>query len=169
MKIYSKTGDKGYTKINNTNYRKDSELINLCGSIDELISKISLVYSFDNSYEEILFEIQKTLMLCNNIPIGDCILIENINFLEEKIDDFNKKLEPLKNFIIFKGKISSLLNVLRTKTRSIERIAVKNFYNENINNEHFISYLNRLSDLFFILARHSVNNLNNNKEINWKI
>jgi cob(I)alamin adenosyltransferase len=175
MKIYTKKGDKGNTILsNNVKISKSDKLIEFYGTIDELIANIGLIYSekTKKEYFNICRIIQSKLMNCitslvesNNLKDSNIehklkiIKEKDIKYLEEQIDLLDKDLEPLKDFILFEGKISSIFNVLRTITRRAERKIVEIYNNISYkNNENILiimKYLNRLSDLFFILSRHS--------------
>ena len=86
--------------------------------------------------------------------------------LEKEIDIHNKKLDELKSFVLPGGtKLSSWFHFARTSTRRAERKITKLASEEAINN-NVIMYINRLSDLFFVLARHC--NDDGKKDILWK-
>ena len=86
--------------------------------------------------------------------------------LEKEIDKHNKKLDELKSFVLPGGtKLSSWFHFARTSTRRAERKITKLASEEAINN-NVIMYINRLSDLFFVLARHC--NDDGKKDILWK-
>ena len=90
-----------------------------------------------------------------------------IEFLEAKIDEFEKELEPLTNFILPGGNhVASLIHYARTITRRAEIQVVTLSKDEKINN-YCIMYLNRLSDLLFVLGR-LVNKRNKISDIIWK-
>ena len=85
--------------------------------------------------------------------------------LEKEIDDFNDKLEPLKSFILPGGSAAaSYLHMARTVTRRAERLVVELSDQEEINRE-VVRYLNRLSDLFFVLSR--ICNDNGRSDVLW--
>ena len=89
-----------------------------------------------------------------------------INLLEEKIDLFEKKLSPLKQFILPGGsKSAALLHIARSVCRRSERLTVK-LSKRDVINENIIIYLNRLSDLLFVLARFE-NDVNQITDIPW--
>jgi cob(I)alamin adenosyltransferase len=178
MKIYTKNGDRGKTTlVGGSKIYKDDDIVEAYGTIDELISEIGFIESFNiyDKYKDLCFEIQNKLMLCaanvadvrKNKTVSD-ITEKDVEYLEKQIDNFDKDLKPLTNFILFRGSISSKVNKFRTLTRRAERrtIKIKNdTYNKNI--KMVIKYLNRLSDLFFTMARHICLKYNCSEEV-WK-
>ena len=90
-----------------------------------------------------------------------------ISDLDEQINYLNQDLEPLKEFILPSGDhFSSNLHVARAITRRAERSAVT-LYNNSLNDNPVIMYLNRLSDYFFVLSRYH-NKQNNIPENTWQ-
>lgn len=178
MKIYTKKGDKGKTTlVSGKSIEKTSEIVEAYGTVDELIAQVGLIESFniDNYFKDICFEIQNKLMLIaaniadirRNKTISN-ITEEDVLKLEKEIDFMDEQLEPLKNFILFKGAIVSTINGMRTLTRRCERrvLSMENITsNPNIN--LIIKYLNRLSDFFFTLARYSCLKNERCQEIKW--
>ena len=87
--------------------------------------------------------------------------------LDDQINYLNQELEPLKEFILPSGDhFSSNLHVARAITRRAERSAVS-LYNDSLDNNPVIMYLNRLSDYFFVLSRY-YNRKNNIPENTWQ-
>ncbi len=170
MSIYTKTGDKGETFVYGGKKVAKSDLqVEAYGSIDELTSFIGFVNSQikNKKYKSLLLEIQKDLYqimsFLANAPVNLNFLEKRTRDFEKMIDEIEKNLKPLKNFIIPGGtKTSSLFHILRVFCRKGERNVVR-FFNNNqkIKNIKITAYLNRLSDLFFIIARF----YNKNKEI----
>jgi len=102
-------------------------------------------------------------------PEGDVprITTRNVIYLEELIDDLQKHLPPLKNFILPQGTlVGSFSQVIRAVSRRVERRVVQLAMNSKVN-PLILAYLNRLSDLLFLLAR-SFNYTNNKGEIIWR-
>jgi len=92
---------------------------------------------------------------------------EDIVYLENNIDKFEEKLEPLKQFILPGGtKGASFLHFARSVCRRAERLVTLLSKNEKISNLNLI-YLNRLSDLLFVLARYE-NSINNVPDVTWQ-
>jgi len=183
MKIYTKKGDTGKTTLAGGNKTsKDSIIVDAYGTIDELISHIGIISSFniDFYYKELCVDIQNKLMLCaaqvatteNNDSLPN-ITYHDVEYLEKQIDKMEEELEPLSNFVLFVGVIASNINIFRTLTRRAERLVVRILNKKMTDNQNInlvIKYLNRLSDLFFVMARHVVKKeLTDSKEIIWKI
>ena len=155
MKIYTKTGDNGETGLfGGGRVSKNSLRIDTYGTIDELNSFIGLAAAEvkDKDINKLLVKIQSRLFTekLNIARVPESFYGD----LEEAIDKFEEKLEPLKNFILPGGsKGAALLHVCRSICRRAERKAVELKSLEKINN-NIIIFLNRLSDLFFVLARY---------------
>ena len=173
MKIYTKTGDKGKTSLfGGERVPKHHIRIEAYGTVDELNSFIGLIkdQEIDNNSKTTLLKIQNELftlgaMLATptskeklktgkdrlNIPK---ITNKSIHFLENEMDNLNKKLEPMTNFILPGGHpVVSYCHIARAVCRRAERICT--LLNEKTTiNELIVIYLNRLSDYLFTLARH---------------
>jgi len=165
MKVYTKTGDKGETSLfGGTRVKKNNIRLEAYGSIDELNSYIGLIR---DSYEhkktwELLLKVQTHLFnigseLANEkeknnskIPI---IQQKHINELENAIDEMESQLPTMKYFILPGGDTtSSYAQIARTVCRRCERLIIT--LEEQINfSEGLLSYINRLSDYLFVLAR----------------
>ncbi len=178
MKIYTKTGDKGKTSlIGGTRVPKHHQRIEAYGTIDELMAYIGLLRDGieDAAMKSVLLEVQDRLMTCASILAADCedcevkipeIIPEDIEFLEQLIDAYDKELEPLRTFILPGGHImASHCHIARTVCRRAERIVTSLAENMYVP-EHVIQYLNRLSDYLFILSRKILKNFNID-EIRW--
>lgn len=167
MKIYTKTGDKGETGLfGGERVSKNNLRLNAYGSIDELNSFLGLaVIEVTNSdIKNILKDLQNKLFVLGsdlatpetekNKKLKITRLPDSyISETEEAIDTFEARLDELKNFILPGGsKGSALLHICRTISRRAERevVALKN--TEHIG-ENIVIFLNRLSDLFFVLSR----------------
>lgn len=157
--IYTKKGDQGVTYLfKGRKIKKSSQLIETMGTIDELNSFIGLVVTKINNQKEkeFLITIQKDLYQIMAIMAGAKkemeFLRKRIKDFEEIIDNLEKKLPKLGKFIIPGGsELAAWFHVLRAVCRRAEREVVKLNQNSQIND--LIPYLNRLSDLFFMLAR----------------
>ncbi len=173
MAIYTRLGDRGKTKLFNLkakNIPKDSPIIEALGSIDELNSFLGIVRSkADKNLNLVLKKIQENLFIINSIISGS-----NLNFssvetrkLERLIDRLEGSLPVLKKFIFPGGsEMAALLQYSRTLARKTERKVVALSKDESIN-PHILSYLNRLSDAFFMLSREE-NRKSKVKEEIWK-
>ena len=178
MSIYTKTGDNGTTGLfGGTRVTKDSLVIEVLGSIDELNACIGILLSLqisDKNIQDTFIKIQNNLfdigtIIANTSKYQDeSFNTENISFLESIIDTFETKVEPLKNFILPGGtNLASLTHFTRSVCRRTERVLVsyKNSQSNKFVNE--LKYLNRLSDLLFVTARY-INKLDSTTEIIWK-
>ncbi len=168
MKIYTKGGDKGETGLfGGDRVSKSSERIEAYGTIDELNSFIGLavIEVKSEDIKKLLLTIQSQLFTVGSdlaTPLNEKNKKYDIprvpeKFFEEaenQIDKFDAQLEPLQNFILPGGtKSASLLNVCRTICRRAERRVVA-LDASSKTGENIIIFLNRLSDLFFVLARY---------------
>lgn len=165
MKIYTKKGDKGYTSLfGGASVEKSSLRIHAYGTVDELNSVIGVAISHPMSDRgtEILNDIQSQLFVLGadlatlqskEVKINR-IGKEDIEKLESWIDELEEHLPPLKNFILPGGSpAGAFIHQARTVCRRAERNTVALKQNDPISAETVI-YLNRLSDLLFVLARY---------------
>ncbi|MFC1777919.1 cob(I)yrinic acid a,c-diamide adenosyltransferase [Pseudomonadota bacterium] len=158
-KIYTRTGDKGTTGLGDgSRVDKDSLRVETYGTVDELNSLIGLVLTgeIDDSIGACLTRTQHELFdlggeLC--MPGYTLIPESCIEQLENDLDRFNEDLPPLKDFILPGGSESAArCHLARTVCRRAERLMVSLTKVEDIN-EVSLRYLNRLSDLLFVIAR----------------
>lgn len=182
MKIYTKTGDKGKTSLfDGTRVIKSSKRIQAYGIIDEVNSQIGVLISLLNQNSEIidlkklLLTLQEQLFILgsdlaspNNNDGGHLRITKNdIVYLENQIDVLDESLDPLKSFILPGGCIqASQSHVIRTVIRRAE-VSMVDLYIENQISEYAFVYINRLSDLFFMLAR-TFNKRLGQDDIPWK-
>ena len=177
MKIYTKTGDEGKTSLfDNSRVWKSDERIMSYGAIDELNSSIGIALSLelDPEIKDILIKIQNDLFIVGSDLANPDMTDKKIRttndmiiFLEQKIDLLEPQLEPLTSFILPGGTLlASIIHLSRTISRRAETHVVALSKNEKINRDAAI-YLNRLSDLMFVLAR-SINNRKKIPDIVWK-
>ena len=175
-KIYTRTGDKGSTLLGNgKRVDKNSLRVDAYGSVDEANASIGLsILRTNTKIKKILRLVQNDLFdLGADLCIPDKknikklkITNDRVDFLEKEIDGFNKELASLNSFILPGGSESSTyLHIARTITRRAERKVVALSKKEKINPVAII-YLNRLSDLLFVLARYTNNK--GKKDILWK-
>jgi cob(I)alamin adenosyltransferase len=158
-KVYTKKGDEGYTSLlSGKRVFKTDNRIEMVGVLDELNSFIGLLRSEIISSPELKLEdIQWNLFNAGAMVINDnknqsITNIDEIDIevLELLMDEMNKELPPLKNFIIPKGsRAVALAHVCRTIARRAERTLTG-----CIDYPIIQKYLNRLSDYFFVLARY---------------
>ena len=178
MKIYTKTGDDGNTGLQG-NYRisKSHPRILSYGTVDEANAALGVVLSnsLDEDVRLVLTQIQNDLFLVgadlsnpNLSDVKNRVSLEMIKNLENHIDKFELELPALTNFILPGGEPSAAqLHHVRTIVRRAESQTVQLSEKDEINS-NCIKYLNRLSDLFFVMGR-LINKRNNIKDIPWKI
>jgi len=165
MKIYTKTGDKGYTSlIGGTRVAKHHIRIESYGTVDELNSYIGLIADQDIAAhdKEILKQIQDRLFTIGSSLASDPeksrmvipdLHLEDIELLELEMDAMNKHLPVLRHFILPGGSNAiSYCHIARCVCRRAERISVQ-LAEESTVDEKVNIYLNRLSDYLFTLAR----------------
>jgi cob(I)alamin adenosyltransferase len=164
MKIYTKTGDAGQTGLwGGQRVNKDSLRVHAYGTADECNAAIGVARAsgIDAGLGELLNEVQNQLFVVGadlatpgdggaNIPrVG----AGEIGFLEAQIDALEASLEPLKQFILPGGTAAAAhLHLARTICRRAERWAVSLAHEEPISAD-VLTYLNRLSDFLFVIAR----------------
>ncbi len=173
-KIYTKKGDQGTTcLISGETVDKHHTRLESYGTLDELNSFIGYARSELKNLpkvDSILFEIQNDLFnVGSQLANTDAKLqatLPNISDkdilkLETCIDELTEELPPLKNFILPGGtKASGLLHISRTICRRAERLIIRLKAEQNNINPLFIQYINRLSDLLFVMARYTNKNQN---------
>lgn len=165
MPIYTRTGDKGTTSLfGGKRISKADPQVEAYGAVDELTSLIGLISSKLKAKSEKLFllQIQKDLYQIMAFLAGSKVIVnylgQRAKDFEDKIDDLDKKLPKLTRFILPGGsELSAWFHILRTTCRRAERSAVRFFSRkettQQFSNMVILKYLNRLSDLFFTLAR----------------
>lgn len=172
-RVYTRTGDKGETAlVGGKRVPKDSLRIEAYGTIDELNSIVGLARVFNEErleegethrhLDEVLRKIQDELFDLGSelatppelsyegmVRLGE----KEVKRLEEIIDECQKELRPLRSFVLpGGGRIGAHLHQCRTVCRRAERIIVRLARVEAVS-EWVVKYVNRLSDLFFVLAR----------------
>lgn len=179
MKVYTKTGDAGNTSLyGGKRVRKDNIRIDAYGTVDELNAIIGMIKAEKiekktsdilNNVQQVLFIIGAELSTPENVKknINNNLEESEVKFLENSIDAIEAILNPLRNFILPGGtKSSALLHFARTVCRRAERVIISLDEKEKIN-PHIIIYLNRFSDLLFVIARFE-NHAASEPEIEWK-
>lgn len=163
MKIYTKTGDKGTTSLVGGNrVSKDHPRVNAYGTVDELISNLSLLKCElgQESFGSDIRRIQSALMLvaAHLASDGKSDRVKDFNeseilYLESEIDKMQSELPAQTSFIIPGGsKSASICHICRTVCRRAERSSIPLLNDEKL--EIAIKYLNRLSDYLFVFARY---------------
>ena len=177
VKIYTRTGDGGETGlVGGVRISKDSLRVQAYGEVDELNSVLGIVRSFlvDTELDKLLRDLQRDLFVVgadlaapigvrNNVPR---ITGERVTELEKVIDGLEEELPRLQVFILPSGTQSgAFLHFARTVARRAERSIVTLSGKETIN-EQLVPYMNRLSDLLFVMAR-VTNHRNRVDELQW--
>ena len=180
MKIYTGFGDKGKTRLYGGEVvNKNHPRVEIYGTLDELNSWLGLLVASESEQDvnEVLVKIQNNIFNISSIiatpdskardKLKNKLDKIDFHFIEDFIDKINEKLSPLQNFILPGGStLSSYFHISRTICRRAERQLIKLFESNEIENEILI-YLNRLSDLLFVLARNA-NKTKNVDDILWQ-
>jgi cob(I)alamin adenosyltransferase len=171
--IATRTGDAGTTGLgDNSRVSKNSLRVHAMGDVDELNSHIGVLLCEDMpaKMRDLLVEVQHQLFNLGgelSIPGFELLKAEAVVVLDQALQDFNADLPRLQEFILPAGsRAASLAHVCRTVARRAER-AVVALGNEEAIKEAPRQYLNRLSDLMFVLAR-VLNRMNGGDDVYWK-
>ncbi|MCS7310227.1 MAG: cob(I)yrinic acid a,c-diamide adenosyltransferase [Armatimonadota bacterium] len=180
MRIYTKTGDDGTTGLlGGQRVSKDSPRVEAYGSVDELNAHLGLAIAQMPSHErfrQMLQQVQNDLFVIGAelaVPVGKKPVIAPLSeghvlAVERYIDEIEEQLQPLRHFILPGGTAAAAtLHVARTVCRRAERRVVSLFHVEP-GNPHIITYLNRLGDLLFVMAR-AVNAAEGVEDIIWDV
>lgn len=164
-KIYTRLGDSGETHLGDmSRVPKTHPRIEAYGTVDELNAHVGLALTVDDlpdDYADWLRRVQNDLfdvgadISVRDDPSSDRerlrVIPEQVAWLEERCDEVNATLQPLKSFVLPGGtSAAAQLHVCRTVCRRAERLAIAG--GDELNPE-VVRYLNRLSDLLFILSR----------------
>jgi cob(I)alamin adenosyltransferase len=180
VKIYTKTGDQGMTGLlGNRRVPKDDARIEAYGTVDELNAMLGLVrtHGLDKAVDGLLAVVQGDLFVVGSAladpapggPFHNVITGEHIARLESAIDTLETELQPLTQFILPGGTLAAAqIHLARTICRRAERLTVKlsRQPGEDVPGS-LVIYLNRLSDLLFVVAR-VVNHQAGVADIPWK-
>lgn len=178
MKIYTRTGDKGDTSLfGGQRVPKDAQRIEAYGTVDELNSVLGIVRadSKEPRIDRVLEHVQSSLFdlgadLATPRSLGKTIKrigARDTAALEKFIDSLEPELKPLRSFILPGGSpVAARLHFGRTICRRAERVIVRLSRNEDIGDQITV-FLNRLSDLLFVLARYA-NRVADVPETRWK-
>lgn len=166
MPIYTRVGDQGETDlVGGVRMPKDAALLEACGSLDELNALLGVVRGEapDDRLGAMLEQVQRHLFVCgaqlvadaSNLPVASVIGAEDISSLEQAIDQYEATLPPVREFILPGGcRAAAMLHVARAVCRRAERRIVSLARNQlHENSSDLLAYVNRLSDLLFVLAR----------------
>lgn len=171
--IATRTGDAGTTGLgNNQRVSKNSLRVHAMGDVDELNSHIGLLLceAMPADVRDLLVEIQHQLFNLGgelSVPGFELLKAEAVAALDEALERYNAQLPRLQEFILPAGtRAASQAHVCRTVARRAERHVVALGQEEAINDAPR-QYLNRLSDLMFVLAR-VLNRMNGGDDVYWK-
>ena len=173
-KIYTRTGDDGTTTMGDgSRVAKDSPRIEACGTLDELNSHVGMILALEvpgavwdclNEVQHLLFDLGGELCVPDAPPV---ITSAHIAWLEQTLDRFNADLPWLKEFILPAGnQAAAACHIARTVCRRCERVCVS-LSGEAPVNPFTLTFLNRLSDLLFVVAR-ILARQNGGTEVLWK-
>lgn len=179
-KIYTRQGDKGMTSLlGGSRVAKYHDKIEAYGSLDELNAFIGVLYDqqgVSHDVKQFLKTVQQNIFTAEAHIAADSdeharslprLNMEHVNQLERAIDQMEQELPPLKNFILPGGHPAiSFAHVARTVCRRAERETLKVNCKQPVD-PNILTYLNRLSDYFFVLGRHFSSVLNT-EEIKWE-
>lgn len=172
-KIYTRTGDDGTTGLGDgSRTNKDSLRVEAMGDVDELNAVIGILLS-----EPLAAEIQDTLTRVQHdlfdlggeicIPGHAMVKAERVSALEETLDRLNEQLQPLKEFILPGGsRAAAYCHLARTVCRRAERQLTRLSREEPVTTIS-LQYLNRLSDLLFVMCR-TINKQADVPDVLWK-
>ena len=164
MKVYTKTGDNGTTSlVNGTRVGKDDLRLEAYGTLDELSAFIAVLMDSTDRFNDVFKRIQERLL------VAECLLAtdetselrkqlpqmeeSDVEGIEKFIDEMNETLQPLNSLIIPGGNLlASKCHVCRTVCRRAERAVVRMSRLHDVN-PVIMRYLNRLSDMFFVMSR----------------
>ena len=164
MKVYTKTGDNGTTSlVNGTRVGKDDLRLEAYGTLDELSAFIAVLMDSTDRFNDVFKRIQERLL------VAECLLAtdetselrkqlpqmeeSDVQGIEKFIDEMNETLQPLNSLIIPGGNLlASKCHVCRTVCRRAERAVVRMSRQHDVN-PVIMRYLNRLSDMFFVMSR----------------
>ncbi len=171
--IATRTGDNGTTGLgDNTRVSKDSRRVHAMGDVDELNSNIGVLLCEDMPADvrDVLVEVQHQLFNLGgelSIPGFELLKPEALLQLDEALETYNAQLPRLAEFILPAGnRAASLAHVCRTVARRAER-AVVALGQQDALKDTPRQYLNRLSDLMFVLSR-VLNRMNGGDDVYWK-
>ncbi len=166
-KVTTGTGDTGYTGLlGEERVPKYDPRPDTFGTVDEATSALGLARAVaqDQQVKDIIYRIQQELYLLmgelattpeNYEKMGLKMTIEHVQRLEQVEEELKREVEIPNKFIIPGDTLDgAALDLARTIIRRAERMAVKLLHDEVIHNAEVVRYLNRLSDLVFILARY---------------
>lgn len=178
MKIYTKTGDDGSTGLwGGKRVSKDHLRIHAYGTVDECNATLGLARTAldDEELDALLIQLQNQLFVVGADLASETaseslpqVRVSDVLFLEHKIDKYQNELQPLTQFILPGGHpAAAYLHLARTICRRAERHTVGLQHSVAELNPNIVHYLNRLSDLLFVLAR-AANQRSSTADVPWE-
>jgi cob(I)alamin adenosyltransferase len=171
-RIYTRTGDDGTTGLGDGDrVRKDDARVEAYGTVDELNSALGMIspLGIPADLDELLASLQQKLFdLGGELCIPGRVVIESSDVLqlEQELDRLNSSLPPLREFVLPGGNAAAAAcHLARAICRRAERRTITMAESATVNS-HSIRYLNRLSDLLFVLAR-TINLRSGHAEVLW--
>ena len=171
--IATRTGDEGTTGLgNNQRVSKNSLRVHAMGDVDELNSQIGLLLceAMPDDVRTLLVEVQHQLFNLGgelSIPGFELLKAEAVAVLDQALEKYNAQLPKLEEFILPAGnRAASQAHICRTVARRAERATVA-LGNEEALNDAPRQYLNRLSDLMFVLSR-VLNRMDGGTDVYWQ-
>jgi cob(I)alamin adenosyltransferase len=171
--IATRTGDEGTTGLgNNQRVSKNSLRVHAMGDVDELNSHIGLLLceTMPQDVRKLLVEVQHQLFNLGgelSIPGFELLKAEAVAVLDQALEKYNAQLPKLEEFILPAGnRAASQAHICRTVARRAERATVA-LGNEEALNDAPRQYLNRLSDLMFVLSR-VLNRMDGGTDVYWQ-
>ncbi|MCB5191408.1 cob(I)yrinic acid a,c-diamide adenosyltransferase [Methylobacillus arboreus] len=159
-KIYTRTGDDGTTGLGDgSRVEKDSARVEALGCVDELNALLGVLLTepMSEQISQCLTAIQHDLFDLGgelSIPGHQLLQAHRVEALEQVLDDLNATLSPLREFILPGGtRAAALCHLARTVCRRAERVLIA-LHRQQATPPIALPYLNRLSDLLFVIARH---------------
>jgi len=159
-KIYTRKGDDGYTSLGDNRISKDDLLVEALGTVDELNAVIGTILTCpikDKNIIGCLTQTQNDLFDMGgemHLPERIAITLDKITYMETQLDHWNSALPVLAEFILPRGNQASVFcHVARTVCRRAERAMVRLHRQVSLPNPDMLCYLNRLSDLLFVISR----------------
>ena len=173
-RIVTRTGDAGTTGLGDgSRVSKTSARIEAIGTVDELNSSVGLLLTeaVPESIRQLLTDVQHDLFDLGgelSIPGHSAVSDAHIGRLEDAVEHYNRELPPLKEFILPGGtRAAALAHVARTICRRAERAVVALAAEDDSVTKQSRIYLNRLSDLLFVLAR-ALNRASGTTDVLWQ-
>ncbi|MFH8080877.1 MAG: cob(I)yrinic acid a,c-diamide adenosyltransferase [Candidatus Aenigmatarchaeota archaeon] len=156
MKPNVGSGDEGKTSLIGKRVWKDDLVVEILGKLDELNCFLGFARSkiSDEHVKELIEEIQKKIFVIGGVIAGsnENISKDDVSFLEKFMGEFEKKLKPIHSFVLPTGEESCIVHICRVKCREVERCLVKLHRKKKLN-KSILAFINRLSDLLFMIAR----------------